>query len=420
MPKYIFIVMSICQIGGAEQYIYNKSKHLESIGYDVHIFSGLKREIEIPGLRKFQDECLPCVMFLPTTFTEKERRKNLRCMLDIIGSCNGEEVVIESNGIAEALWGELLAEAVNGINLYIDINEYFNFDSFKKHYVLFKLRRKELYGITESSVSKMLDNQHVDYKEHINAACNNVVEDCGYPDIKGISFEDRITIGYLGRMSKSCVPRIADEIKRYIDNNSDTNYNLLFIGTKDAANITYIKNQFSEYKNVNMHFTGSLYPLSRSLLHHVDVFVSTAGSSYVTYYDGIPTIMVHPVEGYAVGILGDDFPVGGDMYMQASKYSISEQIGRVINNEANITFDDSYLINYNRDMEWEFNRQLGFVSKADNSKEYYSAMLIKPSTRREKIYSLFGKILGANKLFMMVECYRINMQNASAGYSQAD
>lgn len=401
--------MSICQVGGAEQYIYNKCKFLKANGYKVHVFSGLKRKIVVPGLRKYQKECLPCVMFLPSTFTDKEVYKNVELMLKNIDFKDGDEVIIESNGIAEALWGELLAKRLKCKNLYIDINEFFNFDIEKKKYARFKMKRKELFGITSSSVSAMLnDDITINYSEHINASCINVVDDCKYERLNEIVFDDHYTIGYLGRIAKDCVPVIVDELCKYIHNNPKTDYNIIFIGTKDRENVSYIETRLNEYKNVTVHFTDSMYPVSRELIHKVDVFVSTAGSAFVTYFDGIPTVIVHPVQGYAVGIMGEDFFVGDDMYRSACEYTIAEEINRIRRKEAKILFDENYLKNYNNDMIIEFKRQMRFVDKASPKKRYYPYKQVKGTSKKERIYTVLGKLIGSNALFKLLEVYRRN------------
>lgn len=55
MRTYNFIIRRICNITGAQQYVYNKTRYLKSQGWRVLIFSSLQGEILIDDFKEYEN-----------------------------------------------------------------------------------------------------------------------------------------------------------------------------------------------------------------------------------------------------------------------------------------------------------------------------------------------------------------------------
>lgn len=407
MRHYVFITMSACQIGGAEQYIYNKCLFLERLGFRVHVISGLKRPFMIHGLKCFEKECIPCVMYAPSSFSKINRRKLLNVMKRLIAPTDTDSILIESNGIAQALWGELLASDLKCKHVYFDLYELYDFNTQQKDYIRYKCCRNEIAGITRTSIGQMLEEPETEYTEAISACCNNVVADCKDEYLNNISNDIDYIIGYMGRLEKKCLPNVLKEFQKFAVRYNSKKIVFVFIGGANNKRITEnIKKELMNYANVEVVITGYVYPISRSLIKKVNIFVSTAGSAIVSYYDHIPTIMVHPVEGYSIGIIGESFAVGDNMYIAKDKRTVSENLSRIINAETTIEFDDTRLLNYEKRMHDEFQRQLLFAEKCRIDTDFQAEKVIF-SGKKNRVYYFVGKFFGSELLFRLSELFRM-------------
>ena len=59
MKRYIFIIPSICNIGGAQLYLVNKMHYLKEKGWDVNVIYARKDIILIKELTQFEANSYP-------------------------------------------------------------------------------------------------------------------------------------------------------------------------------------------------------------------------------------------------------------------------------------------------------------------------------------------------------------------------
>ena len=183
MKTYVFITRRICEIGGVEQYIYNKSRYLESQGWRVFVFSARKGPILIEGLKRFKDDVYPALAYAPECYSRREVRKTVDRLAARIGDCGDGPCVIQSDAVNRAIWAELLARRLQAKHLAFILQEDHGYDPDTRRFLRFKYDRHELAGITDSSVGQMLDDQSLESRNDtkISAFCSNVVEDCPDP-----------------------------------------------------------------------------------------------------------------------------------------------------------------------------------------------------------------------------------------------
>ena len=401
MKTYVFLTRRICGIGGAEQYIYNKVKYLESQGWRVLVFSGRHGKILIHEFEKFVPLIIPTLEWCPECFSKKEVQKVLHQITEKIGDCNGDVCIIESNSVIRAVWAELVAERLNARHLAFVLQEKHVYRADMKQFLRFKYNRHELAGITNISVKQMLADDQLEMRNdtRISAYCNNVIEDCDDRYSSQLDENADYTFASIGRLEKPCVLPIVLGFRDYFQNHSSQRFNLVMIGgSPTRVKEDRIREALNECDNINLVFTGNVYPIPRSFIEKVDVFVSTAGAANATYRAGRPTVRVHPVTGEPVGIIGLDFDLKEkSMYESTSDITIENCIDRAIKNAGAIIYNSNFDHEYYDQMKAEFNRQISFVDHMA-TKEYYENNLLRqlktPGLRHHYLYWIIGHLVG--------------------------
>lgn len=400
MKTYIFVIRRITYISGAIQYVFNKAKYLESRGWRVLIFSALHGPLYVEQLRKYKDSIYPQLYLTPNCFSKKEINKVLNKILLEVGDCKGGQCIVESDAVQRAVWGELIASRLNCRHLCLFVRErhiYYNHGIRK--YLKFKYDRHELAGITNDSICQMFDDKSIVKRDdtRFSAYCNNVIEPCEDSYSSQLREDADYTLGSLGRLEKPCVPKIVTGIKAFISKNPNKFFNVVFIGGSILKErVEYIKGIFGNCSNVKLLMTGNMYPIPTSFAKKIDVFVSTAGSASATYNLGIPTVRVNPATGSPLGVVGLDFMPGEKSMFDTSQMTIEECIENALLHKDEIVFSTNNTDFYKR-MNAEFDRQLSFISKADETIFYEEEKLMKIKTpnNHKKIAWVIGHLLGA-------------------------
>lgn len=412
---YIFISMNICRIGGSEQYMFNKLRYLEQSGFDVFIFSGMWGEIQISEFNRFKDCIIPAVMYSPSLFKNKE----VTLIIDKIAKkthiMNYNECIIESDGIAEAQWGEILAQCYKKKHVLLNVQENHNYSPTEREFIRFKYNRREVSGIAKSSIKMMLNDESVTIYPWcvFSAHCNNVVADV--PDeYSSMLWENAFTIGSIGRIEKPFVRKMIELLAIYFKKHDNEKFNLIFVGgEKQRGMLKQIKRQLGALSNVNVVLTGLLYPISRNLLQTIDFFISSAGSSVVSFYEKLPTLTVHPNTCEPAGIIGDSFVLNRDsMFNPIKGKSIIDFLDDFRAGKTNINYD----VDYNKEeiervMKRDFAIQLDNVYSSESQYDYYSISLIHNNSLKNIVYRIIGKTFGSYKLQKILDIYRTFINN---------
>lgn len=409
MNAYIFITFDICTVHGANLYVYNKATYLEKNGWTVYIFSGVKGEAKLSGLNSFQNVQRECFRFYPSCFSSKEIAKIESEIFNLISPKKYDQVVIESTCMVGSLWGEALAEKLYCRHLCYILQEQFKYSPAEKLFLKFKLHRKELAGITRQSVGMMVGEPELPLDETmaIRAFCNNAVEDVDATEyLKLINEQADVTIGSIGRLNKPYVLPMCKELHSIFRKNESRQFNLVLIGGARKANdLRAIRRIFRHDNNVRLVITGFLSPIPRELVKGCDVFVSAAGSSVVSYYEGVPTVRLNPLTASPSAIIGLTCSVK-DLQLYSNMSTISELysfIEKAIIDKEKTEFTS--LVdgkNYEERMKCEFDRHIKILNENKLSMQYYDTYSIHYENKRYRLYEYLGKILGLNFLGKVV------------------
>ncbi|MBR6872273.1 MAG: hypothetical protein IKN17_02060 [Ruminococcus sp.] len=414
MNTYVFFTKRIAEIGGAEQYIYNKMTYLKKQGWRVLIFSGRDGNIMIEDFKPYRKYCFQELRNAPVCCSKRAANRVINKIAGIISSCPLDECIIESESVIRAAWAELVAEKLRCKHFAFPLQEEFFSTRETKAFLRFKYRRHELAGIAVGSVGLMLDDPNVKQRPDtkFSAYCNNVFDDCIDVFSSQLDEDADYTIGSIGRLEKPCVIPLLEGIKEYIVQNSDKKFNLVVIGGQGTdSKISAIKEMFEGLKNTKLIMTGDMYPIPNSLVDKIDVFVSTAGSASATFKFGKPTVKVNPVTGVPAGIMGYDFIPGKDMYSRNENASIPDHLKKVLVDKVGIDYCQKLDDSFYRIMYAEFDRQLN-IARRDSGKDYFSKRILlsmyprTKSLKKTKLVAFTGKILGAkttNKLLDYAE-----------------
>lgn len=310
MKKYVFFTPSVANMGGAQMYIRNKVLYLRQLGWYLDVIiaqGGVARLIE---LQEF-NFVVPELAFEIQNYSDKRKRKVIDLLVKRIGSVRTEETVIESTCISEASWAEAVAKRIGAKHISFLLQEENTItNKGMQDFFLFKLRRKELFGIIDTSLATMFEPFHPIEKEEsyrLPAYCNNVEADVDSPYIKQVmSTEHDYLIGMLSRLEKPFViPSIMD-FCQYAQNHMEKKYLFLLMGDapKGSGVSVQIKKLINtKAPNVSVIATGYLYPVPTKLLELCDAFFTSAGSSWVCMRSGVPTITIDGNDFKPIGIL---------------------------------------------------------------------------------------------------------------------
>ncbi len=407
MKTYVFIIRRICNISGAQQYVYNKLNYLESHGWRVLIFSSMHGPILINSFEKYHGNIIPALYFSPSVFRKRLVKSTIDRIVGEIGECNRNDCVIESDALPRAIWGELIASRLNCRHLSFFVQEWHHYDVDMKRFLRFKYERHELAGISRDSIHQMFGDEKVEGRDDtlFIAFCNNVFDDCEDKYSKLLDRTANFTLGSIGRLNKPCVPAIVEGFCSYAKKHPEMRMNIVMIGGSIVrGKDEYVRKQMEACDNVNLVLTGDMYPIPLSFAKKIDVFVSTAGAATATFSAGFPTVKVNPITGEAIGIMGLDNIEGKTMYRSSSGLTIPESIDKTLKEIDKIEYNANLEKEYKKRMYKEFERQLSFTSIIDG-KEYYNERLLlrlkTPNHDRKHVHlmhCILGHVFGANKL----------------------
>lgn len=410
MKKYVFIAMNICNIGGSEQYLYNKTTFLEQQGYDCHIISGMRGRIMIAGLAKYAPTIVPNVMYPPCLFTRREIEATIRKIMGLIRFTPSDTCMIESDGVDEAKWGELLARECKGKHLVLNVQEVHDYSQEEIAFLRFKYDRRELAGITEKSVNGILKDDSLAAQpwSRFSPYCNNVVDDAADPFSDKLRKDAALTFGSIGRLEKPFVIPMLELLCRFFAENGDKTYNLVLIGgTQQKGVLKKITGIVSSCTNVHTIVTDLIYPIPRALIKNIDVFISTSGAADVSYLEHRPTIKVHPVTAAPAGIVGHSFtPEVDSMFDSIPDKTVLDLLQDILDGKIWIEYphDDQY-IKYREVMHAEFARQLN-MAETPRDELYYETSGIGKEGIKYSIYRMLGTCLGGEKMQTILDLLR--------------
>jgi hypothetical protein len=169
----------------------------------------------------------------------------------------------------------------------------------------FKYNRRELVGIVNNTIPDMFaifDSNVEGYA--LPAYCQNVLAEIPCLDKYKVGKAD-YTIGTIGRTNKEYVQPMITSILRFAAQHKDKLFNVLYIGgSQEKKSDIDVCHRLSHISNIQLTFTGMIYPLSIEMIRQMDVCIATAGSCTTATNCGIPTISMDSNDQKAIGIFG--------------------------------------------------------------------------------------------------------------------
>lgn len=296
MKCYVIFSSIIEGIGGSMIYQLNKLRYYKAKGYSVSLFHFDQncKNIIIEDLLQYKNNTCKDFTIHPSLLSQKRRKKVIQYIKKIIGYDNQCELFIESDGLMTSIWGEYVANVLKAKHIVfilaenVIIREKSAFEFYH-----FKLQRKELFGISSPSTQLLFSewiNLPIERAPSLKAYCSNCLADINYLSKHTIPKSD-YTIGTIGRLDKPYLLPILKEVVKFVNVYSNYSFTILLIGgTKSKRVLNKIKQLFNNSSNVDLYITGDLYPIPVELVKYADIYISKAGSAYVSKRLGIPTI----------------------------------------------------------------------------------------------------------------------------------
>lgn len=385
---YVFLSHPITGIGGAQVYVRDKSSFLKKLGYRVLVFSGCNEgEFIIKEFLPYKDFVIPQLLNKPFIYSRKQREKVVSKMIEILG--NSENVLLESSDINSGEWGELLASRVKARHIIFCLSEQFSIiTKSEESFLLFKHKRKELFGINESTLPLLF---HRDMpKEDCffwKAVSDNSPIDVYNKEIENIKKRD-FNIGSIGRYDKPFFPTMIKDLSDFVKTHPNNSINIvLCIGSHMQTDEAGLLSYFEGLNNVDIHIFGPLNPLPVSLFKLCDVFISTAGCAGISLRMNVPTITLDAFDFKPIGVLG--FTTHNTTYRCGEeKKDLNELLEDVLIKQLYRGLTPQ---KPSRDIELHYNNQLKDVL-IERPDDYFDFERFKPSLRMRimKFFMLFG------------------------------
>lgn len=300
--KYVLLTRGITGLSGNPRYVNFKCKYLKENGWDVVvIWSHNIGNLELEHVKPFANNVIHELQFFPSWFNRFDQNKVVDKMMEIIGSAG--KIVIESNKLQLAAWGELLAKKLNVKHVSFITTEGIcinNKSSFDFYYA--KLKRNEFFCISPSMVRKMFSKYlpEIEAEKYYWSASNGVeVRDVSFPEFDNLPLAD-YTISHFGR-HKSYFPNMIKELGLFVNNHLNKRFNIFFLG--DVGNEDDIKNGLN-MDNVTLVFSPPLEIIPESFIKKSDIIIGTAGCAHIVQRNGGKVLSMCIDDNEPLGLLG--------------------------------------------------------------------------------------------------------------------
>jgi len=396
MRYYIINANIIWSIGGSMIYQLNKLRYYKKKGYKVCLIHNDKKwgKTQIQEMKQYAPNYFEELSFPPYWFSNKHIDNIIEKITETIKFEKGSDIIIESDGITQSLWGEIIAERLNGKHIVfmlgekVKIHEQVLFDFFD-----FKLERKEIFGINQDNTQYMFRewrNIPLDKAPFLNAYCTNCLDDISYLAVHPIGNAD-FTIGTLGRFVKPYFNKNFYRILDFIKKNPHNTFNLILIGGfNDAASRKRFEQACKEIPNLRCYITERLYPVPIELVRLPDVFISQAGSVVVSRQLGIPTIRCNIMDALPCTI--EQQTENGIIQEEVNTKDVCVLLHQILfekrYRKTFIPFDAT------KANDIDFSEHETIIAQSSMEKEYYNVMSLRENTfmryLKKQILFLFG------------------------------
>lgn len=390
---YIVLQPTIHAMGGEEMYTRNILLSARQQGYIPIVFhSGIGDDIiYIDDLKPYGQNAFSEFRYEPCVISNKQKVQLLERIKSILIDYD-EDSIIESHEVLVAEWGEWIAKNLGIRHFAYMLLEHHTlsnqslYDFFK-----FKYDRNELAGIVDATIPDMFKSFEKNVKGvSLPAHCTNVYEDIPCPKEFQTKNAD-YTIGSIGRTNKQYVLPMVDSIVRFVSSHRDKTFNVLYVGgSMDKQSEEMVVSHLSSVPNVNLLFTGMIFPLSIEMIRQMDVCIASSGSCMASYNCGVPTISIDGNDSKAIGVFNETTK----NFLFRSSTEPPLEIEDLLEN---ILIKKKYQrVNTIKQMDVDFSSHWDFVNNMSLQRDYFDIDAITYPFKKRMIARFLGVYYGLN------------------------
>lgn len=391
---FVFFTYTIKRVGGAQLYIKAKADYLQQQGWTVMIVYNQDGESYIKELQKYKSLYIPKLFKPSYLYLEGARNRIVKKIVHFLNTPN-DEVVIESHSRILASWAEIVAKKKGNVrHIAFDLDECISIPKPMLPFYKFKYNRHELFGITDKSIELLFQGTGVDLFYGSSLLLAYGASDCIYdsPSAIPLASLNGYVIGVVGRLEKTYVYEYAQNLAEFAKTHAEEDFSFVFVGGAPEGNDikSRIESLLKPCKNVNLFFTGYMFPIPRELVLKFNICLAGAGAAYALKREGVATIIVDPRDGLSGGVLGITVQQGvfsddkkkpvlwwmEEVYKHPEKYVLEREV---------INYDFSSHIDILEDCEKTLSYDLSFLnyrlSLIDQTKRVLNSIL--PLSLRE-------------------------------------
>lgn len=311
MKKYIFLGQSILGNGGGQIYLLNKKKFLESIGYDVSIYSyHIDGEVMFEDFSIYKPLIFPEFQFGLSYFRKHHIQKILTKVLSYVDIIQHDEIIVESNWIGSAEWGELIASKLKAKHIIYLLSEH-NCSGNSLNFLRYKHGKKEISAISENVIKEVFasvcDFSLNEYSV-ISAGCFSLSypQKIACPELDSIFNNNNADyiISYFGRLEKLKIKYVT-EILEFANKYNGSKILFIAMGYNDSVEICKYQSVVAHTpKNLDVRFVKMQAILPEQFFNVSDVVIASAGCAVISSINNKLTISMDVNTGEPIGLLG--------------------------------------------------------------------------------------------------------------------
>lgn len=331
MKIYIFLTNSLGGYSGGPSYVRNKKDWLEQHGWDVIAFDStgnMNTPIKYIDFFEYSENRIEELYYHPSWFAKRDRERVIKKILSKV-DLREDDIVVESNTLVLAEWGEIIAKRINAKHLVFLIGENVKIsDANEFSFFYHKYKNNELFSISSKAFQSLWgDFYNVDDSDnhYWNAMSMTVPQDTPCNELDIVNDNADITITHFGRF-KDYVPNVINEIYAFADNNNDKLINFIFFGIKTIP--IELKSLLEKKNNILMYFFDSVFPIPKRIFQISDVVVATAGCAAISAREGVKTISYNVETNIPLGIMG--YTTTEISYSGSTCESISQHLSEIL------------------------------------------------------------------------------------------
>lgn len=390
--QYIFLSHCMSGVGGGQRYIQAKAKWLLQEGWNVVVFHVADGKLKMNFPKEILIVEVPNLVSMPASQTNRALKFALNSMVNNVQTPNAETLVVESLSCKLGMWGELLANKLDGTNFIYLIDEETDVDtSSARSFLKEKLSRHEVACINPRILSKAIfgsESGKEDFEEYILPAW------MGESPVKDIPFEGNGTvseysIALIGRLDKSYNDDAFNEVGRFCQKHAERSFRIWIVGdTENDVRRKKLISKLDDLDNVTLRMMGYMFPIPKELITGCDAVIAKAGSATACATTGVKVICYQHEADNVAGVIGFDIPKSTSL--PNSKLNLCAVLEELFFGTAYL--EENRKFELPRIQEPDYRKHLEYVVR---QVEYENVLQIRPSKRdrcKGLWVSLFGNV----------------------------